>query len=136
MYNYAFPEPWYSGKFMDGRQITACASKIPNAGIRTEIRLVAPNKETQFVRTTRYKGDKLDSGGWALSDFIDICVEEPGFTSTFDSGAVDFKKIDCIKAVRCVTGYGLKEAKEFVESMGVLNALITVVDFQSHINRW
>jgi len=134
MYNYAFSEPWYSGKYAEGRQITACTTKAP-LPVRITVRIEAPAKTTMRVKNTRYAGDKLEGDGWSLNDFVIETVEEPIHMTVFDSGAVDFKKIDCIKAVRCVTGYGLKEAKEFVEAMGILNAVIEIVDWVSHTPR-
>jgi ribosomal protein L7/L12 len=135
MYNYTFSDPWYSGKYTDGRQITACSTKTPNP-CRVTVSLSAPVKKTLRVKNTRYTGDKLEGPNWALCDFVTESEEEPTCASMFDSGAVDFKKIDCIKAVRSVTVYGLKEAKEFVESMGVLNAVIEIVDWVSHTPKW
>jgi ribosomal protein L7/L12 len=137
MYNYTFSEPWYSGKYVEGRQITACMTKAP-LPVRTEVTLRAPAKTQTTVKRTRYAGDTVQGpiSEWKASDFLEETVTEPGVSSVFDSGAVDFKKIDCIKAVRAVTGYGLKEAKELVEALGVLNAVITIVDFTSHTSRW
>ena len=135
MYNYTFPEPWYAGKYCEGRQISACSTKTPNP-CRTTVRLAAPAKVILRVKRTQSAGDTLEGDGWGLNDFVFESTEEPPCTTTFDSGAADFKKIDCIKAVRNVTGYQLKEAKEFVESMGVLNAVIEIVDWISHSNKW
>jgi ribosomal protein L7/L12 len=65
---------------------------------------------------------------------VNIQEEEPEIVTTFR----DLKKdtapfIACIKAVRVVTGYGLREAKDFVNAMVMLKATIEIVDFEPHL---
>lgn len=135
LHTYSFPEPWYSGKYIEGHKITAVLTKAPSE-VRTEVRLSVPAKKVLTVRSTRYAGDKLTVSNYTLADFVIESVDEPTIETRFETSTIDFKKIDCIKAVREVMGYGLKEAKDFVEAVGMMNATIVLVDFKSHASRW
>lgn len=112
------------------REVTAHATASPNQN-EIVVTIYAP-----YIKTTRIKlhiqGGMNWNPSWDLADLIETIEEKPEYCTTFDLSEFNCAKIPCIKAIRAVTGYGLKEAKEFVEAMVVLKAKINICDFQSH----
>lgn len=79
---------------------------------------------------TAYRGDTVPENITSLEQLVTKTSRHPEYWSNFDTMAKDFNKIECIKAVRSVTGWGLKAAKEFMEEVGRLGGDITIIDFQ------
>lgn len=132
MHCYSFENPYEPGVRQQGTPVMAVLPKMPNAP-RATVRLANKPVKTFSVKYTRFIGEKLMGSDWSLHDFVDSKIEAPRVLSTFTPNLADEKAlIACEKAVRAVTGYGIFEAKEFVEAMATINAVIEIVDFVAH----
>lgn len=130
MFCYSFESP-YSGAGLHGKPISVLMPKFYNQ-VKMIVNLVAKSREVPVVICTRFAGEKLLGENWTVSDFIRMEEDEPQVETIFDTEKDSWDKIQCIKAVRSMTGQGLKEAKEFVEAVERVKGSFRLVDFISH----
>jgi large subunit ribosomal protein L7/L12 len=76
--------------------------------------LVKQIEEAFGVSAAAVAGPAVASGGPAAA--VEADVEQTEFTVVLESLADESKKIAVLKVVRAITGLGLKEAKDLVES--------------------
>lgn len=90
-----------------------------------------PRTERVFIET-KYSGDKVPDHITSLNQLVETKNKHAECYTDFNTTGASVRKIECIKGIRSVTGWGLKEAKEFYEEVARFGGVITICDFVRH----
>lgn len=121
-----------SGSYVpDGAISRECTLRF-DGNCTMNITLKAKPKVERVFTMTKYSGDKVPEHITSLDQLVETKTKHPECYTDFNTSGADYRKIDCIKAVRSVTNWGLWETKEFVEKVSRFGGVITVLDYQ----RW